>query len=118
LLVRAVLQADEPGSPAAARRHGLPTNHRVKPGWKIAGPAGKRRIVPDEEERKTMRLIVEWHDAGLAFSDISKVLMKQRVFWKKPSKNGSTLEFWDRQRCRRAYLEMVRMVASNGQCGA
>jgi DNA invertase Pin-like site-specific DNA recombinase len=96
---------------AIARRQGRPTNHRVKPGWKIAGPPGKRRIVPDEDERATMRKIVEWHDAGLTFSDISKVLTKQRVFWKKPSKTGFTPEFWDRQRCRRAYLEMKRIMA-------
>jgi len=104
-----------------ARLQGRPTNHRVKPGWKIAGPSGKRRIVPDEEERATMRKIVEWHDAGLTFIDISKVLMKQRVFWKKPSKKargGATLEFWDRQRCRRAYVEMKRIVACNGEVGA
>jgi len=77
--------------------------------------------VPDEEERATMRTIVEWHDAGLTFTDISKVLMKQRVFWKKPSKkarSGATLEFWDRQRCRRAYMEMVRIMRSECQGAA
>jgi DNA invertase Pin-like site-specific DNA recombinase len=103
---------------AITRRQGRPTNHRVKPGWKITGPLGKRRIVPDEEERATMRKIVEWHDAGLTFIDISNVLMKQRMFWKKPSRNGSTLEFWDRQRCRRAYLEMKRIVEALGRGGA
>jgi DNA invertase Pin-like site-specific DNA recombinase len=103
---------------AIARQQGRPTNHRVKPGWKITGPPGKRRIVPDEEERATMRKIVEWHDAGLTFIDISNVLMKQRMFWKKPSRNGSTLEFWDRQRCRRAYLEMKRIVEALGRGGA
>jgi hypothetical protein len=104
-----------------AKRTSGKTNHRVKSGWKIAGPTGKRRIVPDEKARATMRKIVEWHDAGLTFTDISKVLMKQRVFWKKPSKKargGHTLELWHRQRCRRAYLEMVRIVASKGQSGS
>jgi hypothetical protein len=28
-----------------------PTNHRVKPGWRIVGPPGDRRIVLDDEER-------------------------------------------------------------------
>jgi hypothetical protein len=74
--------------------------------------------VPDEEERATMRKIVEWHDAGLTFTDISKVLMTQRALWKKHGRNGATLEFWDRQRCRRGYLEMKRIEASNAQGGA
>ncbi|HEV3024243.1 MAG TPA: hypothetical protein VGX76_17330 [Pirellulales bacterium] len=68
-----------------------------------------------------MRKIVEWHDAGVTFTDISKVLITGRVFWKKPSKKargGSTLEFWDRQRCRRAYLEMKRIAGSLGQGAA
>jgi DNA invertase Pin-like site-specific DNA recombinase len=100
---------------AVARVQGRPTNHRVKPGWKIVGPPGNRRIVSDEVEREVMRRIVEWHDAGLKFADIASVLNAARMFWKRPSKTaegGHTLEPWDRQRCRRAYVEMRRIVAN------
>lgn len=106
---------------AIARQQGRPTNHRVKPGWKLAGPPGKRRIVPDEEQRAVMRLIVDWHDAGASFREISKRLMAQRVFWKKPdrqARGGYSLELWDRQRCRRAYQEMVRIGGGEAQGAA
>jgi hypothetical protein len=33
-----------------------------------------------------MRKIVEWHDAGLTFKDIAKLLAAAKTFWKKPSK--------------------------------
>jgi DNA invertase Pin-like site-specific DNA recombinase len=97
---------------SVARAQGRPTNHRVKPGWKIVGPPGNRRIVPDEEEREVMQRIVEWHDGGLKFADIASVLNAARMFWKRPSKTaegGYMLERWDRQRCRRAYLETNRL---------
>ncbi|HWB14460.1 MAG TPA: hypothetical protein VG826_34865 [Pirellulales bacterium] len=78
-------------------------------GFKVAGQRGKRRLVPDEEARVTMRYIVQCRNDGHGFGAIAAYLRKNRVMWAKRSSAGRTLEFWDAKRVEVAYHRMLEI---------
>ena len=99
---------------ALAKAGNGPRGGRPAPGWKHVGPEGKRRRVPDKDQREVMRVIFGLREKGWGWRRISSYLAKHNIRWKKPDTSapqGYTLEYWDLRRCSRAYDEFVRLAA-------
>jgi DNA invertase Pin-like site-specific DNA recombinase len=63
---------------AELRRQNRPTNKNAPCGWRIAGPKGRRYLVPDERDRRVMAEIARLHDEeGLGFVRISDIIRKR-----------------------------------------
>ncbi len=124
-IMRGLLQSDLEAAAEDAREglrkskaRGGPSGGQARVGWKHVGKGKRRRVVPDEQQRETMRLIVELKNAGLTFYAIAKRLQKERHFWRKPKANaprGYTPEQWDHKRVERGYEEMRRVMAGNAR---
>ncbi|HUY89928.1 MAG TPA: hypothetical protein VMV10_14425 [Pirellulales bacterium] len=86
----------------------------------IASYAAGVKRVPDHEQRKVMQWIVAKRLGGWGWRRISSAPTANRTVYKKPDRSaprGYTLEFWDPQRCKRAFDEMMRIIAGE-QAGA
>lgn len=81
---------------ATKRRTGI-WNQNAGLGFKLVGASGQRRKVPDHEERKLIRFIVELRDVhGLSFDEI------YLHFWRNKIRTRNNKE-WSEGRIRRAY---------------
>ena len=58
----------------------------------------RRRVEPDKQQQKTMRLIFELKNEGLTSCAIAKRLQEERHFWRKPNAkvpHSYARERWD-----------------------
>lgn len=97
---------------AIRRMQGYYHGGAIAPGFKLAGPKGRKRLVPNEEERQVMRYMAELHDSGMNFYQIERHLVKvrlMRVVRDRTEPTGKRLEFWTYQSIRRA-VEQIRKI--------
>jgi hypothetical protein len=73
-------------------------------------------MVPNEQEREEVRLIVQWHDIeGLSFAAIADRLEAMRAAsdgrepWPRAPYPGSEQRLWDQNRCYKAYKARKRV---------
>lgn len=97
---------------AVRRLQGYYHGGAIAPGFKLTGPKGRKRLVPNEEERQVMRYMAELHDSGMNFYQIERHLVKERLMRvvrdpREPT--GKRLEFWTRQAIQRA-IERIREI--------
>ena len=64
---------------AQRRREGLAVGGKPTYGMKLAGPKGKRRLVPDPHTRRIGAKILEWHLAGWSVQAIYIHLLSNKV---------------------------------------
>src|SRR6188768_1472237 len=93
---------------ARGRERGRKMGRHVSFGWKRA-PEGQR-MIPDEDERHEVRLIVELRDNhGMSFADIADALeagrarAENREPWPRAPLAGSLNRRWDQNRVYKAY---------------
>lgn len=90
---------------AIRRQQGYAICGKVPLGYKLTGPKGRRRVVPDEAMRKTMRKFRELAEGGMTFYAIERYLVEHRVMRRvrdRSAKDGWRLEFWRRDEISRA----------------
>ena len=94
------------------RLKGLYRGGAIAPGFKLGGPKGRKRLVPNEEERQVMRYMAELHDSGMNYYKIERHLVKERLMRAvrdRTAYRGRRLEFWTHQSIRRA-VEQIREI--------
>jgi DNA invertase Pin-like site-specific DNA recombinase len=93
---------------ARRRREGKALTGVAPPGFRYAGPRGRRRLVPDEDDQAIMRKIIRWRMAGHTWEAIYLHLAKHGV--KTP--RGAE---WSMGRILRAYQAGLLLEAERAQ---
>jgi DNA invertase Pin-like site-specific DNA recombinase len=110
---------------ARGRERGQKMTRHTSFGWRqdgwttrLVGGVSKRVpvMVPDEQEREEVRLIVQWHDIdGLSFADVAdkleatRALQENREPWPRVPYKGSENRKWTASRCHKAYKARLRV---------
>jgi hypothetical protein len=102
---------------AGARLAGKPVNGQCPLGFKLIGPRGRRRRVPDLKERRQMAAILRYRLEGCTWDEIYFHFLQHKVKVKKPGKKPRE---WSRTRLQRALLAelQLQMQEARGQGNA
>ena len=104
---------------AFRRRANRPTNGERKFGYRRAGPKGDRQFVPFTAERDVMARIIQLHDGGFTWKEVSIIVegMSEKITFKATRLFSSfTLYdhfpegYWAWWRCRKAYYDYRKIV--------
>ena len=104
---------------AFQRRANRPTNGERKFGYRVAGPKGDRQFVPFTAERDVMAQIVQLHDRGFTWKEVStiietwspKITFKAiRLFSSFTLYDHFPKGYWAWWRCRLAYYTYKKIV--------
>jgi hypothetical protein len=86
---------------ALRKKEGKAVNGEPGYGFRMIGRRGRRKKVPDPEERRVMAALVRWRREGYTFEEIYRHLREYKV------KTRAGRE-WSLKRIQRAYLAAVR----------
>ena len=104
---------------AFRRRANRPTNGERKFGYRVAGPKRDRQFVPFTEERDVMARIVQLHDGGFTWKEVSIIIetMSPKIMFPATRLFSSYKEYtkfpegyWAWWRCRKAYYDYRKIV--------
>jgi len=112
---------------AFRRRANRPTNGERKFGYRRAGPKGDRQFTPFREEREVMARIIQLHDGGFTWREVSiivdgwseKITFKAvRLFSAYTLVDHFPKGYWAWWRCRLAYHVYKKILEREGVSAA